>query len=63
MIARRLELNLTQRELAERVGVTNRTISNIETGHRTPSGRLALKLAKELNCDFELFFPDEKSVS
>lgn len=60
MTKKRLEKDLTQHELARRVGVSNRTISNIETGHRTPSGKLALKIARELGFDMDLFFQSEK---
>ncbi|MDR2648858.1 MAG: helix-turn-helix transcriptional regulator [Clostridiales bacterium] len=42
--------NLTQQELAERVGISNSTISSIETGYRKPSYDLLVALARELNC-------------
>ena len=40
--------NLTQKELAARVGVTRQTIIAIESGRFNPSVRLALKLARAL---------------
>jgi len=40
--------NLTQKELAARIGVTRQTIIAIESGRFNPSVRLALKLARAL---------------
>lgn len=59
MIQKRLEKNLTQTELAKRLQISNRTISEIERGKRNPSGKLALKLATELEVGMEKFFEDE----
>ena len=39
-------LNLTQEELAERIGVSRQTINSIETNRFVPSTVLALKLSK-----------------
>lgn len=39
-------LNITQAELAERIGVSRQTINTIEAGKYIPSTVLALKLAK-----------------
>jgi len=44
----RARLDLTQEELAERVGVRRQTILAIEKGHYAPSAMLALLLAREL---------------
>lgn len=41
----RAEANLSQAELAERIGVSRQTINSIETGRYVPSTILALKLA------------------
>jgi putative transcriptional regulator len=38
--------NLTQGELAERVGVSRKTINTVENGVFTPSATLALRLAR-----------------
>ncbi|HYU95599.1 MAG TPA: helix-turn-helix domain-containing protein [Sphingomicrobium sp.] len=54
---RRVELGLTQAELAERVGVTRKTVNTVENGVFVPSTLLALKLAKALGLAVEeLFF-------
>jgi putative transcriptional regulator len=42
----RAKHNLTQQELAGRVGVTRKTINVIEAGNYSPSVALALNLAK-----------------
>jgi putative transcriptional regulator len=39
-------LNLTQEELAERIGVSRQTINSIETNRFVPSTVLALKLSR-----------------
>uniref|UniRef100_UPI00355C9ED4 DBP48 n=1 Tax=synthetic construct TaxID=32630 RepID=UPI00355C9ED4 len=44
---RRKELGLTQRELAEKLGVSRSTVSDIENGRRLPSEEL-LKKIKEI---------------
>lgn len=50
---------LTQAELAERVGVSRKTINTVENGVFIPSTLLALKLAKALKCRVEdLFYLD-----
>jgi transcriptional regulator with XRE-family HTH domain len=43
---------LTQRKLAERLGVTVQTVSNWETGYREPrmNPSQTLKLCQSLNC-------------
>ena len=53
---RRTELSLTQAELAERVGVTRKTVNTVENGVFTPSALLALKLAQALNVPVEQLF-------
>ena len=46
----------TQAELAERVGVTRKTINTVENGVFTPSTTLALKLARALETSVEALF-------
>jgi putative transcriptional regulator len=53
---RRAELGLTQAELAERVGVTRKTVNTVENGIFTPSTILALKLAESLGLSVEQLF-------
>ena len=53
---KRDELGLTQAELAERVGVTRKTVNTVENGVFTPSALLALKMAQTLNVPVEELF-------
>ena len=52
----RARLDLTQEELAVRVGVRRQTILAIEKEHYVPSALLALLLAKELGMTVEELF-------
>lgn len=55
----RAELNLSQSQLAEIVGVSRNTISSIETGQFNPTAKLALILCIALEKKFEdLFYFD-----
>jgi putative transcriptional regulator len=47
---------LTQAELAERVGVTRKTVNTIENGVYSPSAMLAIKLAAALDVSVEALF-------
>ena len=52
----RAERGWTQAELAERVGVTRKTINTVENGVFTPSTILALKLAQAMATTVEDLF-------
>ena len=52
----RAERGWTQAELAERVGVTRKTINTVENGVFTPSTTLALKLAQAMDTTVEALF-------
>ena len=53
---RRAELGITQAELAERVGVTRKTVNTVENGVFTPSATLAIKLSEALGLSVEQLF-------
>jgi putative transcriptional regulator len=53
---RRAELGLTQAELAERVGVTRKTVNTVENGVFTPSTTLAIKISQALGLSVEQLF-------
>lgn len=53
---RRTELGFTQAELAEKVGVTRKTVNTVENGVFTPSATLAIKLAQALGLSVEELF-------
>jgi putative transcriptional regulator len=55
--------DLTQADLAERVGITRKSINAIETGKMVPSTLLALKLARALRVPVETLFYLETEVS
>lgn len=52
----RAKLNMTQDELAARVGVRRETIVNMENGRYNPSLRLAMDVAKVFSCAVEDVF-------
>ena len=52
----RTHRGLTQAELAERVGVTRKTVNTVENGVFSPSALLAIKLARELSVSVEQLF-------
>jgi len=52
----RVGQNLTQQELANKVGVTRKTINVIEAGNYSPSVTLALSIAKCFDTSVEKIF-------
>ncbi|RAJ95908.1 putative transcriptional regulator [Larkinella arboricola] len=52
----RAERDLSQADLAERIGVSRQTINSIETGRYVPSTILALKLAQVFEKPVEELF-------
>ncbi len=61
----RVRLNLTQAELAAKVGVSRKTINTVENGVFIPSTVLALQLAKALGTTVEMLFrlPEESKAT
>ena len=56
----RVECDLTQEQLAEKVGVARQTIGLIEAGNYNPSISLCIEICKDLNKTLdELFWPKE----
>ncbi len=49
-------MNLTQQELAEKIGVSRQTINAIESNKYVPSTMLALKMARLFRKKVEDFF-------
>ena len=52
----RAEQRLSQAELAERIGVSRKTISTIEVGRFVPSTIIALKIARYFGVSVEEVF-------
>lgn len=54
----RIESDLSQEQLAEKVGVARQTIGLIESGNYNPSIKLCIEICKALNKTLdELFWP------
>ncbi len=58
----RAEHRLSQSDLAERIGVTRKTISTIEVGRFVPSTVIALKIARYFNVPVEDIFSLDDDV-
>lgn len=54
-------LNISQAELADKIGVSRQTINSIEAGRYVPSTVLALKIAKVCSKNVEQIFQLEDS--
>lgn len=52
----RAKLNISQAELAEKIGVSRQTINSIERGKFVPSTVIALKMARLFSCKIEDIF-------
>jgi len=53
----RLRANISQQELANRVGCRRETIGKLEKGRYNPSLKLAMDIARELDASvYDLFF-------
>ena len=57
----RAETNLSQADLADRIGVSRQTINSIETGRYVPSTVLALKLSQVFEKPVEALFSLDES--
>lgn len=59
----RIEKNLSQQELADRVDVTRQTIGLIEKGNYNPTLNLCIKIAKALERTLDqLFWEDDRDA-
>lgn len=61
ILQRRKELNMTQKELAEKLNVTDRTISRWECGVSLPDVEMLKTVAVVLNVDINFFYEDVKT--
>ncbi len=57
----RAEMDLTQEELAKRIGVSRQTINAVESGRYVPSTVLALKMAQVFGKPVEEIFMLEET--
>ncbi|MCA1038415.1 helix-turn-helix transcriptional regulator [Bacillus infantis] len=59
----RLQAELTQQELADRVGITRQTVSLIEKGKYNPSLKLCLQICYAVQSKLdELFWVEEEDL-
>lgn len=59
---KRIELNMSQADLASKAGVTRQTIGLIESGEFNPSIKLCIAICKALDCTLDdLFWEDESN--
>ena len=59
---RRLELNMSQSELAQKAGVTRQTIGLIESGEFNPSIKLCIAICQALGVTLnDLFWEENES--
>ena len=59
----RAKFNLTQEDLAVKVGVTRKTINTIENCRFVPSAILAIKIARAFDASVEDLFQLDESTS
>lgn len=58
----RLNNNLTQKDVADKLNISQAMVSKIESGDYNPTLDFLFKVAKKLNIDFNLTFKDRNSV-
>lgn len=56
VVARRTELLLSQRELAELCGTTQSAIARFESGTRPPKLDTLIRIAEALDCELDVVF-------
>ena len=60
--AKRIEMNLTEKQVADSVGIKQAPYHRIETGANNPKVENAKKIANLLQFDWRLFYPDEREA-
>ncbi|MEV9640470.1 helix-turn-helix transcriptional regulator [Mammaliicoccus sciuri] len=58
LILERQKRKLTQKELAEKIGVSKSTIGFLETGRSKPGFDVSMALVEFFGIEFEILFPD-----
>ena len=59
----RVTCDLSQEQLAEKIGVTRQTISLIESGNYNPTIKLCILICKALNTTLDQLFWDSDSTA
>ena len=60
--ARRVELNLSEKAVANAVGIKQAPYHRIETGQSNPKVEIAKKIARLLGVEWQLFYPDDQKA-
>ena len=61
MVQRRTEMKLTQAELAQTVGCSQRAIAGYELDERKPSVQMAKKIGAVLGFEWSRFYDEEET--
>ncbi len=56
LLEERKNRNMTQSDVAARIGISRTHYTNIEKGHRRPSPKIAQKLGMVLDIDWIIFY-------
>lgn len=59
LVEKRKKANKTQKEIADKVGITRQMIGALENGTATPHPKTAMRIADVLDFDWEKFFEDD----
>lgn len=62
ILALRKSLNLSQKELCEKIGITEASLSRYENNLREPKGDIIAKLAKALNTSTDYLLDDQNNL-
>jgi len=57
----RLDNNMTQKDLADKLGITQAMVSKLESGEYNPSIEFLFKISKKLGWKFELTFEENQT--
>ena len=60
---KRISMRMTQKQLADKLGVKNTAIANYETGVSSPKESILFKLFEVLQCDANYLFQDNIKIS
>jgi DNA-binding XRE family transcriptional regulator len=59
---KRIEMNTTEKQVADAIGIKQAPYHRIETGQNKPRVENAKKIAKLFGFDWRLFYPDEQKA-
>lgn len=61
LVSARKAAGKLQQQIADEVGISRAYYTNVETGDRTPSLNVAVKIAEAVGCpgDMSIFMPDD----